>query len=89
MTEKTMKLWCFTFGCDHPLARHAQPVRAESCTDARVKMLATYGTHWCGQYGEEEWKGINDRFGPYTLLPKMSVTREEAAEIAERMEATR
>lgn len=84
--DKT-RTWFFTFGCDHALAAHVQPIRAESAMDARYKMLAVYGRKWCGQYDEERFAEVEVKYGPYSRLPEVTVSHDEAVEIAQNMEA--
>lgn len=79
------KVWYFTFGCDHPLAKSVQPIRASSAWHARLKMLDIYGKKWCSQYDEAQFREANAKWGPYDLLKEMVCTEDEAVDIAERM----
>jgi len=85
MTEERMKVWYFTFGSDHPLSKHMQPVKAPDADAARLKMLDTYGQQWCSQLDWAMFKEYDQKHGPYQLLPKMVTTEDEAVDIAERM----
>ncbi len=85
MTEKTQKVWFFTFGVDHPLKKHVQPVHAPDADAARLKMLDTYGQKWCSQLDGTQFAETDQRHGPYSFLPAIDTTEEEAADIAERM----
>lgn len=89
MTEKTQGVWYFTFGCDHPLKKHAQPVKAPSYNAARFKMLDIYGDKWSSQHSEAGIRKYEGKYGPLQLLPEMKTTEEEAADIAERMGVAR
>ena len=89
MTEKTQGVWYFTFGCDHPLKNHVQPVKAPDYDAARLKMLDAYGQKWCSQLDEAEFKRYDQQYGPCQLLPEMATTDDEAADIAERMGVAR
>ena len=51
-----MEKYIFTFGSDHLLGQHYQPIYAKSASAARVKMLSRYGEDWAFQYTEEEWE---------------------------------
>ena len=83
-TQK-MQTWHFTFGCDHPLNHHEQPITANSAWNARLKMLDIYGQKWAGQHSPEEWARVAEKYGPYTALPAVEVSEWEAERIAERL----
>lgn len=84
MTEKTQKVWLFTFGGGHPLKKHVQPVHAPDAKSARLKMLEAYGDKWSGQYDGEAFAAIDQKHGPYSFLPAMDVDEDEAAYLAAR-----
>lgn len=81
------RIWYFTFGAGHALAHHVQPIAAESAMDARYKMLAMYGRHWCAQDDEERFAEEDAKYGPYTRLPEVAVSHAEAEEISQNLEA--
>lgn len=85
MREERMQVWYFTFGCDPPLSKHMQPVKAPDADAARLKMLDTYGQKWCSQIDGSRFSEYDKKYGPYQLLPEMETTEDEAADIAERM----
>jgi len=80
-----MKTWYFTFGCDHPLAKSVQPIRASSAWHARLKMIDMYGKKWCWQYDEEQFAEVQKKWGPYELLQEAEIDVCEASEIAQRL----
>ena len=81
--------WYFTFGLDHARKKHVQPIHAPDANAARLKMLATYGQKWADQHDGTEFAAVDQKYGPYSFLPAMDVTDEEATSIAAQMEVPR
>lgn len=75
------RTWYFTFGCEHPLRGHVQPIEAQSYMDARYKMLTAYGHKWCAQYDAAQFAEFEAKHGALDRLPAASVTPEEAQEL--------
>lgn len=52
--------WYFTFGCGQKHAGHYVMIFG-TFDEARQKMFERYGSEWCRQYSEAEWKRYEEK----------------------------
>lgn len=55
------QVWYFTFCIGDTMGGKCQPIKAESFSAARAKMIEMYGTRWAFQYSMSEWEEIKSR----------------------------
>ena len=56
-----MEKWYFTFGVDSPLSDN-YVVIAGDVDETRAKMFRMFGASWAGQYTEETFRVMNERY---------------------------